>query len=286
MENLIHDRLRRLKLLKYIFLSAGCCVLFAIILTLHLKNASDQEAEEALKKQSKNALSKNYSLSINKPIFEGVTDNLEPYRILAQTVDKNLENQYTLHEVNANCKINNTIINAKATNAILDDTSKLVTLKQNVQITSDDTVLKCEELKINLETQEAKSNSNIELDFKKSNIKADSLTLQRDKGTATFSGSVIIHFDNFTLKTSELVAFFKNDKSTDPEIQKIVIPGKLKAIHNCKTEIVTADRGVYDNFTKKLTLLGNVHVQKEDNILITDKMVYSTALVEKSSHEK
>jgi lipopolysaccharide transport protein LptA len=110
------------------------------------------------------------------------------------------------------------------------------------------------------------------------NITADNLTIQKDKGTATFSGSVTILFDNLKLKTSKLIVFYQNNNSTDPKIKKIVIPGKLKAIHNCPSEIITADKGVFNNLTKKLTLSGNVHVQKEDNILITDKLVYSSSL--------
>lgn len=110
------------------------------------------------------------------------------------------------------------------------------------------------------------------------NVTADNLTIQKDKGTATFSGSVTILFDNLKLKTSKLIVFYQNNDSTDSKIKKIVIPGKLKAIHNCPPETITADKGIFDNLTKKLTLSGNVHVQKEDNILITDKLVYSSSL--------
>jgi hypothetical protein len=193
MDHLILNR-SRLKLLKYIFLSAGGCIFLAIIITLYLKNSADEETKKALAKQNKK-LSKNYSLSINKPIFEGVTGNLSPYKILANSVNKTLQNQYTLQDVNANCKLNNTNVNAKATSAILDDSSKFITLKNNVLINLDDAVLKCEEIKLNLENHEVSNDTGVSIDFKKSNIKADSLNTKDSNNIIEFNGNIESNFN-------------------------------------------------------------------------------------------
>lgn len=193
MDHLILNR-SRLKLLKYIFLSAGGCIFLAIIVTLYLKNSEDNKTQEAMAKQNKK-LSKNYSLSINKPIFEGVTGDLSPYKIFANSVKKNLQNQYTLQDVNANCKLNNTNVNAKAASAVLDDESKFVTLKDSVLINLDDAILKCEEIKLNLENHEVSNDSGVELDFKKSNIKADSLNTKDSNNIIEFKGNIESNFD-------------------------------------------------------------------------------------------
>lgn len=193
MEHLILNR-SRLKLLKYIFLSTGGCVFLAIIVTLYLKNSADEEAKESLSKQNKK-LSKNYSLSISKPIFEGVTGDLSPYKILANSVNKNLKNQYTLQEVNANCKLNNSNINARSANAIFDDSNRLITLKNNVLINLDDAILKCEEIKLNLENQEVSNDTGVELDFKKSTIKADSLNTKDSNNIIEFNGNIESNFN-------------------------------------------------------------------------------------------
>ncbi len=194
MEYLIQYR-TKLKLLKYISLSAGLCIFLAIIITLYIKNASDHEAKQPFQETNKFKLSKDYSLTINNPIFEGVTGNLNPYRILAQTVSKNLDNQYTLHNVNANCKINDANVNAKATNALLDDSNKLITLKENVQITLDDTVLKCEEIKLNLENQEITSDTSVEINLENSHIKADSLSTKDSNNIIELKGNIESNFD-------------------------------------------------------------------------------------------
>lgn len=193
MEHLILNR-SRLKLLKYIFLSAGGCIFLAIIVTLYLKNSADEDAKESLAKQNKK-LSKNYSLSISKPIFEGVTGDLNPYKILANSVNKNLKNQYTLQDVNANCKLSNTNVNAKASSAVFDDGNRFITLKNNVLINLDDAVLKCEEIKLNLENQEVSNDTGIVLDYKKSNIKADSLNTKDSNNIIEFNGNIESNFD-------------------------------------------------------------------------------------------
>jgi lipopolysaccharide export system protein LptA len=119
-------------------------------------------------------------------------------------------------------------------------------------------------------------------DIDKLNITSDNLTIQNDIGTATFSGSVIVVFDNLTLHTSKLIVFYK-ELNKKREIIKILIPGKLKAIRNCGTEIAIADSGYYDHLTKKLTLDGNVMLQKDEHILTTNKLIYSSSLKQKNT---
>ena len=105
-------------------------------------------------------------------------------------------------------------------------------------------------------------------------ITSDNLTVKKDQLTATFNGYVTVTFDDLKLTTSKLTIFY-TDITDERKIKKIVIPFRLRAIKNCGKEIIIADKGIFDNLTKKLTLEGNVKIQKEGNILATNKLVYS-----------
>ena len=103
-------------------------------------------------------------------------------------------------------------------------------------------------------------------------VGSDTLSITNNDLSATFDGNVRVDFEDLKLTTSKLIVFYKlTDKK---EITKIDIPNKLKVIKNCGQEIILADRGTFDNAIKKLTLEGNVQMQKEGNVLVTDKLVY------------
>ena len=108
----------------------------------------------------------------------------------------------------------------------------------------------------------------------KLNITSDNLTVKKDQLTATFNGYVTATFDDLKLITSKLTVFY-TDIADKRKIKKIVIPFKLRAIKNCGEEIIIADKGVFNNLTKKLTLEGNVKIQKEGDVLVTNKLIYS-----------
>jgi lipopolysaccharide transport protein LptA len=108
-------------------------------------------------------------------------------------------------------------------------------------------------------------------------ITSDKLTINKATSTATFLGMVTVIFDDLKLTTSALNVIYSDTDNTK-EIKQIIIPGKLKVIKNCGTEVVTANSGSFDNSTKKLILKGNVRMYKEGNLLITDKMIYSSSL--------
>lgn len=117
----------------------------------------------------------------------------------------------------------------------------------------------------------------------KINIKSDHLTIKKDDLSATFYGSVILTFNDIRLYSSTLKIHYTNN-SDKKNIKKITIPKKLKAIKNCGQEVLFADSGYFDNSTKKLTLIGNVKMLTEGNVLVTDKLVYSAKLKQISSH--
>ncbi len=115
--------------------------------------------------------------------------------------------------------------------------------------------------------------------LEKLNIKSDSLTIEKKKSTATFTGSVKVIIGDFKLITSKLtIAYSDINSNNHKEIKNIIVPHKLKAIKSNTNEIITADKAIFDNLTKELILEGNVYLQKEDNILVTNKLIYSSSL--------
>lgn len=105
------------------------------------------------------------------------------------------------------------------------------------------------------------------------NIKSKRLSINKEDSSATFSGNVILSFQEFKLYSSSIIIYYDND-SKSQKIKKIIIPSKLKVIKNCENDIVIADHGRYNSKDKQLILEGNVNMVKNDNVLVTDKLVY------------
>ena len=91
-----------------------------------------------------------------------------------------------------------------------------------------------------------------------------------------FKSSVRI-FEDIILKTNELIIYYTNNHNKR-SIEKIEIPGKLKAIKKLTNEVIVADSGKYIAVLNKLVLIGNVNMQQDKHIIVTDKMIYFTKL--------
>lgn len=111
----------------------------------------------------------------------------------------------------------------------------------------------------------------------KLHINSNSLTIDQTRQKAQFTGDVIVLFDNMVLKTNLLEVIYKvvgNEKTID----YIIIPTKLTAIREKSQETVIADSAEYSMTKKELVLSGNIILQKQDNIIKTNKLVYHTDL--------
>jgi len=190
MEHWVNKRRTKLKLLKYIFLSSSCCVLFAIIVTLHLKN-SEINKNSTTSPTTPSVKSKKSSLAIDHLMFEGFSEKSIPYKILAESVSKNQLNQYVLNSVSSQYSINNNDdITAKSTRGLFDEDNKLVILRDDVKIFLNNIVLNSDEIKINLENQDIHSDEIVEVNSKMGNIKADSFNTKESNNIIEFKGNV------------------------------------------------------------------------------------------------
>ncbi|MFK7967959.1 MAG: LptA/OstA family protein [Rickettsiaceae bacterium] len=108
-------------------------------------------------------------------------------------------------------------------------------------------------------------------------ITSDFLNLDNNNLSATFKGAVTITFEDIILKTDYLIIYYTNNNNKR-SIEKIELPRKLKALKKLTNEVVVADSGKYIETLNKLILIGNVNMQKDNYIIVTDKMIYFTKL--------
>lgn len=120
-------------------------------------------------------------------------------------------------------------------------------------------------------------------------IQIDAATLEmRDKDkAATFSGDVKVVQGDTTMRCKTLVVFYDNDQSSAAAkpAMKSASPGpggsssirKLEAkggvIVTQKDSTVTGDNGVFDMRANTVTMIGNVLLTKDKNVLKGDRLV-------------
>ena len=184
------------KLVKYIFLSTSICVLVAVLVTLYIHKLpiEDGSDSESAQKRSRK-LPQEYSLTIKKSIFEGVSNDLSPYVIMAQNVAKNTTNEYLLNIVNGTYTLPDGEITIKADNGTLDEAEKSVQLNDNVSVLFNGMTFNSEQMIINLETKDAKSPEEVEVTFEKSKIRADQFQTEESAEIIKFKGNVESNFD-------------------------------------------------------------------------------------------
>jgi len=108
-------------------------------------------------------------------------------------------------------------------------------------------------------------------------IDSDDLTIDQAKQQATFTGKVLVWFDDMLLKANYLEILYEvhNQKRT---ISEINIPVKLIARRSGDQELLVADSAKYIVGKHELSLFGNVIIQNDKGIIKTDKLVYYTSL--------
>lgn len=189
------------KLAKYIFLSASICVLVSVLVTLYVqKQPTDKESNYESTKSNSKKLSKEYSLNISKSIFEGISEDLSPYVIIAQNVAKNTSDKYLLDIIKGKYTLPDGEITIKADSGTLDELKKSVILNDNVKILFNGMVFNSDQVIVDLETKDAKSNDEVEVTFEKSKIRADKFKTEDSANIIKFEGNVDSNFDLNGLK--------------------------------------------------------------------------------------
>jgi lipopolysaccharide transport protein LptA len=105
-------------------------------------------------------------------------------------------------------------------------------------------------------------------------IKSDTLKYDRHKNIATFEGNVLICLDGIRIHTDKVIFHFLNKS----KIKEVRIPSKIKAIREKDNSVILADKGIYILKNEMLKLIGNVVIEDNKGIVITNEMVYQGKL--------
>lgn len=107
--------------------------------------------------------------------------------------------------------------------------------------------------------------------LKSLNINSTDLVINRQKMSATFSGNVVLCFQDVKLLGSKAVFYFENDKLK--KIQSIKVQNNVKAQQQ-DGAIVLADEATFVIDSSELRLSGHVVIEKGENIMYSKEMVY------------
>lgn len=109
-------------------------------------------------------------------------------------------------------------------------------------------------------------------------INSDRLEIFKDKGTAIFDGNVVIIQGTLKLTSHTVTAYYLNGTSGNSDalqdhIQKIIAEGDVAL--DTGSEQAYAQQAIYDVEHHTITLLDNVALHKDKNMVSGSKLVYN-----------
>lgn len=102
-------------------------------------------------------------------------------------------------------------------------------------------------------------------------INSTDLVVDREKMTATFTGNVVLCFEDIKLLGKKVVFYFEDDKIK--HIKSIYISQNIRAIQNDGT-ILLAENAIFEMQKSELRLFGNVVIEKANRIMKAKEMIY------------
>lgn len=156
---------------------------------------------EPMKKHELLPASENIQNELLKPVFNSVDDKNQPYTVTADTAVQSRENPEIVELTNpvAGIDMNDgSKLNAKAKVGLYEQSSQKLNLEGDVEIeNSDGTVLKTQELRIDMVTQKAYSGQDVHVENPSGTIDSTGLEGDVSTGTLIFTGpaKVILYSD-------------------------------------------------------------------------------------------
>jgi lipopolysaccharide transport protein LptA len=100
-------------------------------------------------------------------------------------------------------------------------------------------------------------------------ITSDQMKSYKKRNLVSFIGHVIAYKDDMTIHADQIDVY---SNTTQKEMEKIVATGNVKLYKEDMEG--TCEQGIYEEYEKKLTLIGNAVVIKKDNVIKGSKIVY------------
>ena len=196
MDIIWHNRIR-IKIAKYFFLIALIVTLASILLVLNHENEFfkkyDNKDNVSDVDQLKKTNTNDHKLSINKSLFEGIAEDLSPYKIFASKVDKLSSDTYKLDFIDAKCFFDQSSLSGIKINAlagIFNSSENSIFLEKNVVIKYENVAFNAKNLNIDFDKKDAYSNENIVVNYKNSQIMADKFETGNSVEVIKFNGNV------------------------------------------------------------------------------------------------
>lgn len=132
----------------------------------------------------------NYQVHIDNSFFEGVSHDLKPYQIIANSVIKLSEDQYRMHQIDGVYQMGKDNLFLNAHHGVIDNYHKLIELEDDVQIAWDYFLLSSNKMQIDLNNKDVSSNVRTKMLYKNSEVKADSFNSNNNGKIIKFKGNV------------------------------------------------------------------------------------------------
>jgi LPS export ABC transporter protein LptC len=156
--------------------------------TTRIQNHGDNILDKKI--HSEKAEKKDFDLKISKSIFEGLSSNLLPYKIIAETATKINDNLYDLQNIDAKYSLENGNLNIKAICGTLDDEAKSIILQNNVCINYGGAEINSEKIQFDLHNKNAQSDSKVHVQYKNSSLDADRFDTDDSSDIINLEGNV------------------------------------------------------------------------------------------------
>lgn len=189
----INSALRKTKVLKYLFLLSGIFVLFLVFWVSHEKEK--KVVAEEIEVNKNRHIPKEFDFNINNSILEGLNKNNLPYTIIAKVITKQNDNIYNLSTIDAIHKLSEDNLRIVADNGLLDETTNLLVLSENVKIVFNNFELTGNKVNFNLNSNLASSEDPVEVTYQNSTVTALNFYSDDSNNIINFEGEVVSTFN-------------------------------------------------------------------------------------------
>ena len=189
----INSALRTTKVLKYLFLLSGIFVLFLVFWATYKKEK--KVVAEEIEVNKNRHIPKEFDFNINNSILEGLNKNNLPYTIIAKVITKQNDNIYNLSTIDAIHKLSEDNLHIVADNGLLDETTNLLVLSENVKIVFNNFELTGNKVNFNLNSNLASSEDPVEVTYQNSTVTALNFYSDESNNIINFEGEVVSTFN-------------------------------------------------------------------------------------------
>lgn len=191
--NFINNIKRRARVTKYLSLFGGILLLLFIFKQSSYRQTEEYEQDLSAKEPA--ILTKEFNLSMDNPVLEGISKDQLPYKITAGDITNDYDNTYNLNAINAKYNLaDGSLIGVQAGKGRFDKNTKFFNLSRNVKVTTQELTLSCEQMELNLEAGVASSNLPVKVNFKNGIVESEGFCTENSNNIINFKGNVTAKF--------------------------------------------------------------------------------------------